>query len=1112
MGQNSPSLQYPTSSATLIDSDGRDQYGLKVLSEGKAPVTIDIVAVHGLGGHLLRTWTHKSQCCWLRDLLPVDIPDARIMTFGYDAKVIGSSMNTFKDSAQLLLQHLLLKRDPELIPSSRPILFICHSLGGLVTKQALVKASSSPEYKAIRGSTLGTIFMGTPHRGSSVASLGKVVANIARLFPFSISTSHLNSLLPDSRDLSELSAGFLQNIQSPPVKVVNFFESKTTKIGLMRIPIVPQASAIMDPVGPIREGISLDGDHRQICQFSSGDDTQYQLVLRIIQSIMAPESDGSPPQVENPRGVGKSFLSSYIAKSLRAETDAIVVYNTFNSQTSGSRTEATLASVILGQLLAEPTLKDLVLSTLMELYRDRPDEMQISFREALQILSKTCQYSRRCYLVLDGLDEMAESTTTKTRLLCALLDFQLEGHAHGLKTIVVSRDVTPFREMLSFDLSLQIGTKHTESDVAAFARLHLSRMALPDSMIDLASITVQQRSRGLFIWASLFISSLQIESNEKGDLTSYLLEAEEGLSSLYAHAMLQLHRSSPELLEPRKLALTFCATADVPLDLTEIDDAIRFGLNYRMDTVEIVHKACGPFVEVTDGKVSLCHLSVRDYVLARDTRGNNIFLPDSEMAAHATMATICLGYLCLDDHQQPFSCVPWHDYQESGQYPLLRYACLNWERHMRQSGPLDPKFLKILRKFVTSNAGIRWAICYHPHFQRKMGESHISAIGELRSVLLRVKNSVIKNASTDARYSSPNAEICQALDTFLVQAFETVLAVERSLAGTKSRSTIERLLELSRVLQACGSPKQAQLTAREASSIATVRFGVMDPLSLFCTHHNLLLELNNMPMNMHSVSKKDILQGFRDLSFLMNEVLGRYHLETLRCYHDMGLALFRNQQVKESYHVLKQVYEDMRKHLGPSRLTQRTANNLANALYTLRRFNEAESILLSIEDVQQLSRVVVSVELDSYHIYSFEALALLANVFLQQIQPGKAVPLHERAIAGRALLIGHDAELFLWVKNLGLTLMYQKEFGKSSSLYVLWIFNGRKNIQSGKSVAMLRESLVECLEVWKSASQQGLCEAPVYDEKVTAALDQSLDKDPLVLSVEIFEIEAVLFK
>lgn len=122
-----------------------------------------IVAVHGLGGHPFRTWTHKNQCCWPRDLLSVDIPDARIMTFGYDANVIGSSINTFKDSAQLLLQHLLLKRDPELvcvssmnmlkknlvlsfnpkIPSSRPILFICHSLGGLVTKQVCTPSMMS---------------------------------------------------------------------------------------------------------------------------------------------------------------------------------------------------------------------------------------------------------------------------------------------------------------------------------------------------------------------------------------------------------------------------------------------------------------------------------------------------------------------------------------------------------------------------------------------------------------------------------------------------------------------------------------------------------------------------------------------------------------------------------------------------------------------------------------------------------------------------------------------------------------------------------------------------------------------------------------------------------
>lgn len=58
----------------------------------------------------------------------------------------------------------------------------------------------------------------------------------------------------------------------------------------------------MDPIGPIQEGISLHGDHRQICQFSSGDDTQYQLVLRKIQSIIAPGSDDLSSKVDSSNG------------------------------------------------------------------------------------------------------------------------------------------------------------------------------------------------------------------------------------------------------------------------------------------------------------------------------------------------------------------------------------------------------------------------------------------------------------------------------------------------------------------------------------------------------------------------------------------------------------------------------------------------------------------------------------------------------------------------------------------------------------------------------------------------------------------------------------------
>jgi hypothetical protein len=84
--------------------------------------------------------------CWPRDDLPNKVPNARIFTYGYDADVItpfqGTSKNTITDHGNDFL--IALERD---IPKDRPIIFLAHSLGGILVKD--VSSISIAQYSGL---------------------------------------------------------------------------------------------------------------------------------------------------------------------------------------------------------------------------------------------------------------------------------------------------------------------------------------------------------------------------------------------------------------------------------------------------------------------------------------------------------------------------------------------------------------------------------------------------------------------------------------------------------------------------------------------------------------------------------------------------------------------------------------------------------------------------------------------------------------------------------------------------------------------------------------------------------------------------------------------------
>ena len=112
---------------------------------------------------------------WLCDSLPDDLPNARIMLYGYDTEVAGShSFQKLEDLASTLrstIQTLVLEEEVQQRHRTRPIVFVAYSLGGLVFKEALIQMNSDKNSCNLLGSICGALFFGVPSQGMDISHL-----------------------------------------------------------------------------------------------------------------------------------------------------------------------------------------------------------------------------------------------------------------------------------------------------------------------------------------------------------------------------------------------------------------------------------------------------------------------------------------------------------------------------------------------------------------------------------------------------------------------------------------------------------------------------------------------------------------------------------------------------------------------------------------------------------------------------------------------------------------------------------------------------------------------------------------------------------------------------
>ncbi|KAM9155747.1 protein SERAC1 isoform 1-T1 [Pangshura tecta] len=263
------------------------------------PIKADVLFIHGLLGAAFKTWRQQDTNqplgvkafegeevyseCWPKTWLASDCPSLRIVSVEYDTHLSDwktkCPIEDHRKSIAYRSNELLTKLRVAGV-GDRPLVWVSHSMGGLLVKKMLVDASKNPEMDKIVNNTRGIIFYSVPHHGSQLAEYSMNARYL--LFP----SVEVKELSTDSPALKELNDDFLSFAKDKKFPVLSFAEILPTHIGSMiKLHVVPVDSANLG----IGDLIPVEVNHLNICKPKKKDSFLYQCTVKFIQDALARE-------------------------------------------------------------------------------------------------------------------------------------------------------------------------------------------------------------------------------------------------------------------------------------------------------------------------------------------------------------------------------------------------------------------------------------------------------------------------------------------------------------------------------------------------------------------------------------------------------------------------------------------------------------------------------------------------------------------------------------------------------------------------------------------------------------------------------------------------------
>jgi hypothetical protein len=155
---------------------------------------------------------------WLRDAVPKRFSCMRVLIYGYDSHLLNSeSFQTIRNISLAFINKIRSLGLTE--PSAKPVLFLAHSLGGIVVKQAMVQIANTPALeRAFLPKVKRAIFFGVPNKGMLVSHLLPMVEHQPN-------EPLIRSLCEDSPYLAQLDEQFYGISFTRKMEIVSVYET-----------------------------------------------------------------------------------------------------------------------------------------------------------------------------------------------------------------------------------------------------------------------------------------------------------------------------------------------------------------------------------------------------------------------------------------------------------------------------------------------------------------------------------------------------------------------------------------------------------------------------------------------------------------------------------------------------------------------------------------------------------------------------------------------------------------------------------------------------------------------------------------------------------------------